>query len=95
MFDWFESDDVQKSLSWILRIKVAIDAAKGLAFLHSDPVKVIYRDIKASNILLNSVYALSKIFKVSLLSYSWDLKDTDLVLFYDNRTSMGNFQTLG
>ncbi|XP_010504399.1 PREDICTED: probable receptor-like protein kinase At3g55450 isoform X1 [Camelina sativa] len=43
-----------KPLSWILRIKVALDAAKGLAFLHSDPVKVIYRDIKASNILLDS-----------------------------------------
>ncbi|KAL1189554.1 putative serine/threonine-protein kinase PBL1 [Cardamine amara subsp. amara] len=43
-----------KPLSWILRVKVALDAAKGLAFLHSDPVKVIYRDIKASNILLDS-----------------------------------------
>ena len=45
-----------KPLSWTLRVKVALDAAKGLAFLHSDPVKVIYRDIKASNILLDSVY---------------------------------------
>ncbi|KFK34793.1 hypothetical protein AALP_AA5G193900 [Arabis alpina] len=45
-----------KPLSWILRIKVALDAAKGLAFLHSDPVKVIYRDIKASNILLDSEF---------------------------------------
>uniref|UniRef100_A0A1J3H8G7 non-specific serine/threonine protein kinase n=1 Tax=Noccaea caerulescens TaxID=107243 RepID=A0A1J3H8G7_NOCCA len=49
------TNDVQcKSLSWGLRIKVALDAAKGLAFLHSDPVKVIYRDFKASNILLDS-----------------------------------------
>ncbi|KAJ4906774.1 Serine/threonine-protein kinase BIK1 [Raphanus sativus] len=30
--------------------------SKGLAFLHSDPVKVIYRDIKASNILLDADY---------------------------------------
>lgn len=44
-----------KPLPWFLRIKVALDAAKGLAFLHSDPVKVIYRDIKASNILLDAV----------------------------------------
>lgn len=36
-------------------MKVALDAAKGLAFLHSDEVKVIYRDLKASNILLDSV----------------------------------------
>ncbi|KAF2602942.1 hypothetical protein F2Q70_00028600 [Brassica cretica] len=32
-----------KPLTWSLRVKVALDAAKGLAFLHSDPVKVIYR----------------------------------------------------
>ncbi|CAH8392602.1 unnamed protein product [Eruca vesicaria subsp. sativa] len=43
-----------KPLSWSLPVKVALDAAKGLAFLHSNPVKVMYRDIKASNILLDS-----------------------------------------
>ena len=52
----FEAAGVKcKPLSWTLRVKVALDAANGLAFLHSDPVKVIYRDIKASNILLDSV----------------------------------------
>ncbi|XP_050290912.1 probable serine/threonine-protein kinase PBL9 [Quercus robur] len=35
-------------LSWNLRLKVALDAAKGLAFLHS--AKVIYRDFKTSDI---------------------------------------------
>lgn len=42
-------------LSWNLRMKVALGAAKGLAFLHSDKAKVIYRDFKASNILIDSV----------------------------------------
>lgn len=42
-------------LSWSLRLKVALGAAKGLAFLHSDERKVIYRDFKTSNILLDSV----------------------------------------
>ncbi|KAG9151208.1 hypothetical protein Leryth_002767 [Lithospermum erythrorhizon] len=42
------------SLSWILRLKVALGAAKGLAFLHSSQTKVIYRDFKTSNILLDS-----------------------------------------
>ncbi|KAL2973789.1 hypothetical protein AAZX31_14G066700 [Glycine max] len=37
-------------------MKVALDAAKGLAYLHSDEAKVIYRDFKASNILLDSNY---------------------------------------
>ncbi|XP_022939262.1 receptor-like cytoplasmic kinase 176 [Cucurbita moschata] len=43
-------------LSWSLRMKVALGAAKGLAFLHSDEAKVIYRDFKSSNILLDSSY---------------------------------------
>ncbi|KAL6574718.1 hypothetical protein OROMI_012003 [Orobanche minor] len=43
-------------LSWSLRMKIALDAAKGLAFLHSDEIKVIYRDFKTSNILLDSNY---------------------------------------
>lgn len=36
-------------------MKVALGAAKGLAYLHSPEAKVIYRDFKASNILIDSV----------------------------------------
>ncbi|OIT22051.1 PREDICTED: protein kinase APK1A, chloroplastic-like [Nicotiana attenuata] len=43
-------------LSWNLRMKVALEAAKGLAYLHSPEAKVIYRDFKSSNILLDSNY---------------------------------------
>lgn len=42
-------------LSWAIRMKVATDAARGLSFLHDSEQKVIYRDFKASNILLDLV----------------------------------------
>ncbi|CAH9098823.1 unnamed protein product [Cuscuta epithymum] len=38
------------------RIRIALGAAKGLAFLHEQEQPVIYRDFKASNILLDSDY---------------------------------------
>ncbi|XP_057448935.1 probable serine/threonine-protein kinase PIX13 isoform X2 [Lotus japonicus] len=46
----------RKSLSWNTRLKIAIGAARGLAFLHSLEKIVIYRDFKASNILLDGNY---------------------------------------
>ncbi|KAK4409542.1 putative serine/threonine-protein kinase PIX13, partial [Sesamum angolense] len=50
-------------LSWDLRLKIAIGAARGLAFLHTSDKQVIYRDFKASNILLDGV----RFFNIMLL----------------------------
>ncbi|KAL0296920.1 UNVERIFIED_CONTAM: putative serine/threonine-protein kinase PBL3 [Sesamum radiatum] len=43
-------------LTWATRIKVAIGAARGLSFLHEAEEQVIYRDFKASNILLDGEF---------------------------------------
>ncbi|CAI9779323.1 unnamed protein product [Fraxinus pennsylvanica] len=44
---------VAKCLSWSTRIKVAVDTARGLSFLHDAKNKVINRNLKSSNILLD------------------------------------------
>ncbi|KAJ8899275.1 hypothetical protein K2173_018249 [Erythroxylum novogranatense] len=53
----FDISREQKPLEWFTRMKIALGAAKGLEYLHdkANP-PVIYRDLKASNILLDKDY---------------------------------------
>lgn len=51
----FRRNSSIEPLSWDLRLKIVIGAARGLAFLHSSE-KIIYRDFKASNILIDGNY---------------------------------------
>uniref|UniRef100_A0A1D1Y8K9 non-specific serine/threonine protein kinase n=1 Tax=Anthurium amnicola TaxID=1678845 RepID=A0A1D1Y8K9_9ARAE len=44
------------TMPWPTRMKIALGAAKGLAFLHGEERSVIYRDFKTSNILLDVDY---------------------------------------
>ncbi|ESW06765.1 hypothetical protein PHAVU_010G074500 [Phaseolus vulgaris] len=45
-----------QQLSWTLRLKISLGATRVLAFLHNTETKVIYRDFKTSNILLDTNY---------------------------------------
>ncbi|KAG0466920.1 hypothetical protein HPP92_018500 [Vanilla planifolia] len=47
---------IPQTISWTTRMKIALDVAKGLAFLHGAKRPIIYRDFKTSNILLDADY---------------------------------------
>ncbi|KAI3446349.1 hypothetical protein Pfo_003014 [Paulownia fortunei] len=52
----FTRGSAVQPLPWDTRLKILIGAARGLAFLHALNRQVIYRDFKASNILLDESY---------------------------------------
>ncbi|CAK8536378.1 unnamed protein product [Lathyrus sativus] len=47
----------KKFLDWSTRLKIAIDAAEGLSYLHHDcAIPIVHRDVKSSNILLDEEF---------------------------------------
>ncbi|GMH16037.1 hypothetical protein Nepgr_017878 [Nepenthes gracilis] len=44
------------TLPWLTRMKIGLEAAKGLAYLHGEYKPVIFRDFKSANILLDADY---------------------------------------
>ncbi|WOK99375.1 LRR receptor-like serine/threonine-protein kinase FEI 1 [Canna indica] len=49
-----ENSEDQESLNWNARMKIALGSARGLAYLHHDCTpRIVHRDIKSSNILLD------------------------------------------
>ncbi|XP_027356616.1 probable serine/threonine-protein kinase PBL21 isoform X1 [Abrus precatorius] len=54
----FDPNQDKEPLSWSVRMKIAVGAARGLEYLHckADP-PVIYRDLKSANILLDDDFS--------------------------------------
>ncbi|KAG8366147.1 hypothetical protein BUALT_Bualt17G0045700 [Buddleja alternifolia] len=74
----------QKILTWIQRLEIAIDCARGLWFLHTYPEGcIVHRDIKPTNILLGSNFqaklsdfGLSKVICMGLSYVSSEVRGT-------------------
>ncbi|GMJ13189.1 hypothetical protein HRI_004988100 [Hibiscus trionum] len=80
--EWLYGKD--KVLSWMQRLKIAIDSARGLWFLHTYPEGcIVHRDIKPTNILINDKFqakladfGLSKVMDIGQSHVSSEVRGT-------------------
>ena len=55
LYDFHESGETSLNFNWSTRYDICLGVARGLAYLHEESrLRIIHRDVKASNILLDS-----------------------------------------
>ncbi|CAN6844371.1 unnamed protein product [Brassica oleracea] len=79
-------------LDWARRVRIAIGSAKGLAYLHEDcHPKIIHRDIKSANILLDDEFEAQAIKKTILVADFGLAKLSDSTQTHVSTRVMGTF----
>ncbi len=78
-----------KPLEWPLRLQIATDAAKGLAFLHHE--NILHRDIKSLNVLLDNSYK-AKLTDFGLSKVKAETKSHALATKTNSKDSVGTIQ---
>eukprot|EP00026_Physarum_polycephalum_P000251 Phypoly_transcript_00251.p1 GENE.Phypoly_transcript_00251~~Phypoly_transcript_00251.p1 ORF type:complete len:1880 (+),score=208.43 Phypoly_transcript_00251:799-5640(+) len=55
LYEWLRKDSPNggKLIGWEMRLKIAMDLASGMRFLHNATPKIIHRDFKSPNILMS------------------------------------------
>eukprot|EP01113_Clastostelium_recurvatum_P022441 TRINITY_DN2678_c0_g1_i3.p1 TRINITY_DN2678_c0_g1~~TRINITY_DN2678_c0_g1_i3.p1 ORF type:complete len:2207 (+),score=796.21 TRINITY_DN2678_c0_g1_i3:224-6844(+) len=51
LYSWLRTDQA-KDLSWDMRLRIALDLASAMRFLHNATPKIIHRDFKSPNVLM-------------------------------------------
>ena len=53
LYKFLQREDAPQKLHWAMRMKILIDVAQGVAFMHSLSPQIIHRDLKTLNILVH------------------------------------------
>lgn len=57
LFEYIHNESNVSTISWEICLRIAIETAEALSYLHSAAsTPIIHRDVKSSNILLDSSY---------------------------------------